>query len=106
MIEPFEESLVRKNKDGGAIISYSGILLLFPFQFGDIHDQQTMAVLHSVFALILIAVIIAHIYIGTLGMEGAFDAMYTGEVDERWAREHHSVWVDEMKGQPARGHGD
>src|SRR4051794_13712687 len=57
---------------GGAILTYSGVLLLFPFQFGDIHDQQTMAVLHSVFSLILIAMIIAHIYIGTLGMEGAF----------------------------------
>jgi formate dehydrogenase subunit gamma len=91
---------------GGTVISVSGIFLLFPFSFGDIHTQQLMAVLHSVFALILIAVIVAHIYIGTLGMEGAFDAMYTGEVDERWAREHHSVWVAEMKGEPVRGGDD
>jgi formate dehydrogenase subunit gamma len=37
----------------------------------------------------------AHIYIGTLGMEGAFEAMGSGEVDENWAKEHHSLWVDE-----------
>ncbi|MCH7929602.1 MAG: hypothetical protein IIA01_03760 [Proteobacteria bacterium] len=56
-------------------------------------------------ALVFIAVIIGHIYIGTLGMEGAFDAMYTGHVDENWAREHHSVWVAELKGEPSSGVG-
>lgn len=88
---------------GGGIISISGLYLLFPFYFGAMETQQLMAVLHSIFALILIAVIVAHIYIGTLGMEGAWDAMYTGQVDERWAKEHHSVWVAEAKGQPAPG---
>jgi formate dehydrogenase subunit gamma len=43
------------------------------------------------------AVIIAHIYIGSVGMEGAFDAMGTGEVDEAWAHQHHSIWLDEVK---------
>ena len=37
----------------------------------------------------------AHVYIGTVGMEGAFDAMGTGEVDLNWAKEHHSLWVEE-----------
>jgi formate dehydrogenase subunit gamma len=81
----------------GGIISLSGLYLLFPFWFGAMETQQLMAVLHSIFALILIAVIIGHIYIGTLGMEGAWDAMYTGQVDERWAKEHHSVWAAETK---------
>ena len=89
---------------GGAIISVSGIFLLFPFYFGDIHDQQLMQILHAVFALILISIVLAHIYIGSLGMEGAFDAMYTGEVDENWAREHHNVWVAQVKGEPVPGH--
>ena len=43
--------------------------------------------------------IIAHIYIGSLGMEGAFDAMGTGMVDENWAREHHQLWFSEVKGE-------
>ena len=81
----------------GGVISVSGLYLLFPFWFGAMETQQLMAVLHSIFALILIAVIIGHIYIGTLGMEGAWDAMYTGQVDERWAKEHHSVWASEAK---------
>ena len=86
---------------GGAAISYTGIFLLFPFSFGDIQDQQTMALGHSLLGTILTAVIIAHIYIGTLGMEGAWDAMYTGHVDEQWAREHHAQWV-----AGAQGHAD
>ena len=45
--------------------------------------------------MLLIATILAHIYIGTLGMEGAFSAMSSGRVDYHWAREHHSLWVEE-----------
>ena len=45
--------------------------------------------------LVLICVIIGHIYIGTVGMQGAFDAMGSGRVDENWAKEHHSIWAEE-----------
>jgi formate dehydrogenase subunit gamma len=51
---------------------------------------------HAVVAVLFVAVIIAHIYIGTLGMEGAFEAMATGEVDLNWAKEHHDVWLKEQ----------
>jgi formate dehydrogenase subunit gamma len=90
---------------GGVALSITGIYMLFPFQFGDMQTQQLMTVLHAIFALILVAVIIAHIYIGTLGMEGAWDAMGTGRVDENWAREHHSIWYSELKGRPAPKYG-
>jgi formate dehydrogenase subunit gamma len=40
---------------------------------------------------------LAHIYIGTIGMEGAFEAMGTGTVDENWAREHHALWLEEER---------
>ena len=39
--------------------------------------------------------IIAHIYIGSVGMEGAIDAMNSGKVDRNWAKEHHNLWVKE-----------
>jgi formate dehydrogenase subunit gamma len=45
---------------------------------------------------LFIAVMLAHIYIGTIGMEGAFEAMGEGTVDVNWAREHHSLWLDEQ----------
>ena len=51
---------------------------------------------HAIIGFAMMCVILAHIYIGTLGMEGAFQAMGTGEVDLNWAREHHSLWVEEI----------
>lgn len=83
---------------GGGALSLTGLVLLFPFVWTDLQGMQMAQLVHAVIALVMIAVIIAHIYIGTLGMEGAFDAMGTGRVDENWAREHHSLWVGQMKG--------
>ncbi len=58
--------------------------------------MQLAQVAHAVVAILFIAVILAHIYIGTLGMEGAFEAMGTGEVDLNWAKEHHDRWLAEQ----------
>jgi formate dehydrogenase subunit gamma len=66
-------------------------------------EMQYSQLWHAVLALLLTAVIIGHIYIGTLGMEGAFDAMGTGEVDRNWAREHHPLWLEEEEGAKAPG---
>jgi formate dehydrogenase subunit gamma len=79
----------------GLALSASGILMLFPFSTLDINGMQAAQYVHAIAAAILIAVIIAHIYIGTLGMRGAYSAMGNGEVDLTWARAHHSVWVEE-----------
>lgn len=94
---------------GGSALSVTGFYLLMPFAFGmTIHDMQYFVVVHSAVALVLVAVIIAHIYIGSIGMEGAFDAMGTGRVDENWAREHHDLWLAELQGKsrPQPGHDD
>ena len=77
----------------GIAVSVSGILLLFPFYGTNIADMQLAQVVHAVVAVLFIALILAHIYIGTLGMEGAFEAMGTGEVDLNWAKEHHDRWL-------------
>ena len=77
----------------GLLVSASGFVLLFPFYGTDIADMQIAQVIHAVIAMLFIALILAHIYIGTLGMEGAFEAMGTGEVDLNWAREHHDRWL-------------
>jgi formate dehydrogenase subunit gamma len=80
----------------GIAVSASGFLLLFPFYGTNIADMQLAQVAHAVIAILFIAVILAHIYIGTLGMEGAFEAMGTGEVDLNWAKEHHDRWLAEQ----------
>lgn len=82
---------------GGAALSFTGVMLLFPYLAGGAADWQLYQVIHGVVAALLSAVVIAHIYIGTVGMEGSFDAMAKGEVDENWAKEHHSLWVEEME---------
>ena len=118
----------------GGSISVSGLSLLFPFElpmfaktfailnetglpealgFGVLpeqlapHEEMQYAQLwHAMVSFVLMAIIIAHIYIGSVGMEGAFDAMGSGEVEEQWAREHHSLWLDEIKtdsSAPAEG---
>jgi formate dehydrogenase subunit gamma len=48
-----------------------------------------------------VAAMIGHIYIGTIGMEGAFEAMGTGTVDLNWAKEHHKLWLEEEKARTA-----
>jgi formate dehydrogenase subunit gamma len=77
----------------GVAVIVSGYLLLFPFYLTNIAGMQIAQVVHAVVAVLFVAVILAHIYIGTLGMEGAFEAMGTGEVDLNWAKEHHDRWL-------------
>jgi formate dehydrogenase subunit gamma len=77
----------------GAVVSVSGFVLLFPFFGTDIADMQIAQGVHAIVAVLFVALILGHIYIGTLGMEGAFEAMGTGEVDLNWAKEHHDVWL-------------
>jgi formate dehydrogenase subunit gamma len=77
----------------GIAVSVSGFLLLFPFYGTNIAEMQLAQVVHAVVAVLFIALILGHIYIGTIGMEGAFEAMATGEVDLNWAKEHHDLWL-------------
>jgi formate dehydrogenase subunit gamma len=82
---------------GGALMSVSGWFLLFPYLPGNVTTLQIWTVIHAVVAMLFIAAMLAHIYIGSIGMEGAFDAMGTGEVDVNWAKEHHALWVAEQQ---------
>jgi formate dehydrogenase subunit gamma len=80
---------------GGVAVIASGYLLMFPFYVTDIFGMQIAQAVHAVIALLFVALILAHIYIGTIGMEGAFEAMGEGTVDRNWAKEHHSLWLEE-----------
>ena len=80
---------------GGVLLSISGVLLLFPFFATTIWNMQLAQIVHGLVGVLLIAAMLAHAYIGSIGMQGAFDAMGSGEVDLNWAKEHHSLWVQE-----------
>lgn len=76
----------------GGALAVTGYLLMMPFFFTGVSGMQVFHGIHALLAVVMVAMILVHIYIGTLGMEGAFDAMGRGEVDENWAKEHHSGW--------------
>jgi formate dehydrogenase subunit gamma len=80
---------------GGTLMAISGYLLMFPFYTTNIAGMQTAQIVHAVVAVLFVAAMLGHIYIGTIGMEGAFEAMGTGEVDVNWAREHHRLWLEQ-----------
>src|SRR6266853_2978927 len=88
---------------GGGLVAATGYELMFPFYLSGIEGMQLTQIVHSIVAVLFIAVMFAHIYIGTLGMEGAFEAMGNGEVDLNWAKEHHRLWVEEELGRGAAG---
>lgn len=113
----------------GGSIAASGLSLLFPFEmplfaktfqvlnstglpqalgWGELpialapqEEMQLAQTWHAIVAFVLMAIIFAHIYLGTLGMEGAYEAMGTGEVDEAWAEQHHALWLEELRNENA-----
>ena len=113
---------------GGISVSLSGLMLMFPFEYeafgptfgwinqlfgtelpsalAPMQEMQLAQLWHAIMGLLLTVVIIGHIYIGTIGMEGAFDAMGSGKVDENWAREHHDLWVRDLERKGAFSGGD
>ncbi len=88
---------------GGTTSAITGYLLMFPFYGTGIAGMQTAQMIHGVVAMLFVAAMLAHIYIGTIGMEGAFEAMSEGTVDENWAKQHHSLWLDEVKNKAPSG---
>ena len=81
----------------GLVISVSGIILVFPnFEQGRV-IMGLSHVTHSISAIALIALTFGHMYMGSLGTEGAFDSMKSGYVDANWAQEHHDLWAEECR---------
>jgi formate dehydrogenase subunit gamma len=79
----------------GTIVAVSGYVLMFPFYGTTIAGMQLAQMVHGTIAVLFVAAMIAHWYIGTIGMEGAFEAMGEGTVDLNWAKQHHRLWLEE-----------
>jgi formate dehydrogenase subunit gamma len=81
----------------GIVVGVSGLVLNFP-NFGQTRaTMQLASLIHLGGSILFMVGALGHIYMGTLGMAGAFQAMKTGRVDEAWAKEHHEIWYDEIK---------
>ncbi len=113
----------------GFLISLTGLSLIFPFEiqffaglYGFVNElglpqllgmaelgtnlaaqeeMQLAHLWHVIVAFVFMTIIIAHIYLGSVGMEGALDSMTKGTVDVQWAKEHHDLWYEEVTGKPA-----
>lgn len=81
----------------GLVMAVTGLILDFPNWDQSRQIMQLANVVHDVAAVLFIAAAFGHVYMGTIGMEGAYRAMRDGYVDEEWAREHHSIWYDEVR---------
>lgn len=91
---------------GGGAAAITGYLLMFPFYATDVSGMQLAQMVHGIVGVVFIAIMLAHIYIGTIGMQGAFEAMGKGEVDVNWAQQHHSLWLEkEIQKGHVRGSG-
>ncbi|MCF6231764.1 MAG: formate dehydrogenase subunit gamma [Rhodobacteraceae bacterium] len=114
----------------GLLISITGLALLFPYKIqiiGDINqmantlglpqllgfgelqtvlaaqeEMQLAQLWHAGIGFVFMTIILAHIYLGSVGMEGALDSMTKGTVDVQWAKEHHDIWYDEMSKTSAK----
>ncbi len=79
------------------VVSVSGLILLFP-NFDQVRaTMQQASIVHTVAAVLVIAFALGHIYMGTIGVEGAYRNMRDGVTDETWAKEHHQYWYEEQK---------
>ncbi|PZP61179.1 MAG: hypothetical protein DI596_05220 [Azospira oryzae] len=82
------------------VVSVTGLILDFP-NFGQGREAMQLAnVIHAIGALLYMAFGLGHIYLGTIGVQGAYHSMrYDGMVDEAWAKAHHEYWYEEVKAQ-------
>ena len=83
----------------GVVVVVSGLVLDMVIPGLDYlrGDMQIAHMVHGVATILMMAMFAGHIYMGTIGMKGAYSAMRTGYVDEAWAKEHHELWYDDIK---------
>jgi formate dehydrogenase subunit gamma len=78
-------------------LSVTGIIMLFP-NFEQLRTtMQQVNVIHAIAAIIMVLFAFGHIYVGTIGVEGAYRNMRDGVTDETWAKEHHELWYNDVK---------
>lgn len=82
----------------GIAVTASGLILdqVFPGFANQRGDMQLAHMVHGSAAMFMMALFMGHIYLGTIGLKGAYKGMKTGYVDEAWAIEHHELWYEDI----------
>lgn len=83
----------------GVLVVASGFVLdkLVPDMTYTRGQMQIGHLVHSVASVLMLSMFFFHMYLGSIGMKGAYNGMVTGQVDESWAKEHHELWYDDIK---------
>ena len=89
----------------GITLCVTGLILDFPNFNQTRQTMQVANLIHLIAGMLGVILLAGHIYLGTIGMAGALDAMKTGYVDETWAKEHHEYWYNEVKAGKVAGEG-
>lgn len=83
---------------GGFVLIASGLSLDFTNLFQQGREWlQGAHVVHTLASIGVIAFFIVHLYLATVGVEGALESMVNGHVDANWARQHHDLWYQELQ---------
>jgi formate dehydrogenase subunit gamma len=83
----------------GLVVVGSGLVMdkLIPSLVYERAQMQVAHMIHAAAAVGMMCLTAVHIYLGTVGMRGAYRAMRDGYVDEAWAKEHHAYWYDDIR---------
>jgi formate dehydrogenase subunit gamma len=83
----------------GLVVSVSGLFLdqLLPGFLFTRGEMQVAHMVHGAASMVMMALFIGHIYMGTVGVKGAYGAMRNGYVDEAWAQDHHALWAEDVR---------
>ena len=81
----------------GTFVCITGLILDFPNWNQGREAMQYANVIHAICAILFVSASFGHMYLGTIGLPGAYGAMHDGFVDEQWAKEHHGIWYEEVK---------
>lgn len=86
---------------GGALMCITGLALDFPNLVQSRDLLRDAYQLHTITGVFLMAFLVVHVYLGSIGTEGALEAMTRGHIDANWAKQHHDLWYEEVKDQAA-----
>ena len=87
---------------GSTALIVTGLILLFPNFDQTRSTMQVANILHAIAAYLCIGLALVHIYLGTIGLQGAYRAMRDGCVTESWAEHHHLRWYERIVAGKAR----
>ena len=87
---------------GSTALIVTGLILLFPNFNQGRTTMQVANILHAIAAYLSIALACVHVYLGTIGVKGAYRAMRDGYVPESWAEHHHERWYRRIVAGKAR----